>query len=341
MNNVKNFLMIKKVIVTGGCGFIGSHLVKLLLKKNFFVINIDKMAYSANYYNLKKIENKKNYRFFKININNQKSIIKILNKYKPEGLFNLAAETHVDRSIDNPENFITSNILGVYNLLESIRYYLKKNKLNFKMIHISTDEVYGDIKKNKKSKEDDPYKPSSPYSASKASADHLINSYIRTFKMPIIISKCCNNYGPNQFPEKIIPKIILNIKKNKILPIYAKGKNIREWIYVNDHCRALLELFKNGVVGESYNVGSGLILNNLKLTNIILKQYKIHFGKPGKKVKIKFVKDRPGHDFRYTLNFSKIMKKTKWRPLVSFPKGITETVKWYINNPGFFKSKNK
>ena len=167
--------MIKKVIVTGGCGFIGSHLVKLLLKKNFFVINIDKMAYSANYYNLKKIENKKNYRFFKININNQKSIIKILNKYKPEGLFNLAAETHVDRSIDNPENFITSNILGVYNLLESIRYYLKKNKRKFKMIHISTDEVYGDIKKNKKSKEDDPYKPSSPYSASKASADHLIN----------------------------------------------------------------------------------------------------------------------------------------------------------------------
>jgi len=204
----------KKFVVTGGSGFIGSNLVKFLLKKNYFVINIDKLSYSSNPYNLKKILKNKNYRFFKNDINNRSNIFKILNKYKPDGIFNLAAETHVDRSIDDPSNFIKSNILGVYNLLETLIKYSKKNKKKIKLVHISTDEVYGDIKKNKRSDENFPYEPSSPYSASKASADLLIKSYVRTYKLPVVISNCCNNYGPNQFPEKLIPKLIYNIINN-------------------------------------------------------------------------------------------------------------------------------
>ena len=191
----------KKIIVTGGSGFIGSNLVKFLLQKNYFVINIDKLSYSANPYNLKEVKKNKNYRFFKIDINNRKKVLKILNKFKPSGIFNLAAETHVDRSIDNPKSFIGSNILGVYNLLETIIKYLKNNKKKIKLIHISTDEVYGDINARKRSDEKFSYNPSSPYAATKASADHLIKSYVRTYKIPAVISNCCNNYGPNQFPE--------------------------------------------------------------------------------------------------------------------------------------------
>ena len=201
----------KKVIVTGGSGFIGSNLVKFLLKKNYFVINIDKLSYSANPYNLKELKKDKHYKFFRLDINNENQILKILNQFKPIGIFNLAAETHVDRSIDSPKNFIKSNILGVYHLLEALKKYLKKTKKIIKLIHVSTDEVYGDIKIGKRSNEKFSYNPSSPYSASKASADHLIKAFVRTYKLPIVISNCCNNYGPNQFPEKLIPKLIYNI----------------------------------------------------------------------------------------------------------------------------------
>ena len=246
----------KKVIVTGGMGFIGSNLVKFLLKKKYFVINIDKISYSANSYNVKNLNKNKNYVFCKIDLNNKQKIIKILNKYKPIGIFNLAAETHVDRSIDDPSPFINSNILGTFNLLETIKKYFKYKK-NFKIVHVSTDEVYGDIlNTKKKSKEYDRYYPSSPYSASKASADHLISAYVRTFRLPIVISNCCNNYGPNQHPEKLIPKVIYNLKRNINIPIYAKGLNSREWIYVEDHCEALFKIFKMGTVGENYNVGT-------------------------------------------------------------------------------------
>jgi dTDP-glucose 4,6-dehydratase len=200
----------KKIIVTGGSGFIGSNLVKLLLRKKYFVINIDNLSYSANPYNLKDVVNNKNYRFFKVDINNRKKILNILNKFKPEGIFNLAAETHVDRSIDDPKKFIHSNILGVFNLLQSVKKYLLSSKKKLRLIHISTDEVYGDIPEGKRSNENFPYDPSSPYSASKASADHLIKSFVRTYKLPLMISNCCNNYGPNQFPEKLIPKILEN-----------------------------------------------------------------------------------------------------------------------------------
>ena len=331
----------KKFVVTGGSGFIGSNLVKFLLKKNYFVINIDKLSYSANPYNLKEIIKNKKYKFFRLDINNQKQIYNILNHFKPNGIFNLAAETHVDRSIDNPTSFISSNILGVYNLLEVLKRYSKKNKKKIRFIHISTDEVYGDIKKQKKSDEKSSYNPSSPYSASKASADHLVKSFVRTYKMPVIISNCCNNYGPNQFPEKLIPKLIYNILNNQILPIYGTGKNSREWIHVYDHCEALLRIFNKGKIGESYNVGSNNNIENINITKKLLKIARKKLLIHSKKNKIKFVKDRPGHDFRYALNCSKILKKLGWKARISLNVGLAQTFDWYISNKTFFTSVSK
>ena len=326
----------KKVIVTGGAGFIGSNLVKYLLKKKYFVINIDKLSYSANPYNLKNLYKNKNYTFFKVDLNNKKKIVKILKKYKPEGIFNLAAETHVDRSIDKPENFIFSNILGTYNLLEAIVSYKKKIKL----IHVSTDEVYGDLIKGR-SDEKFPYNPSSPYSSSKASADHLIKAYVRTYKIQAIVTNCCNNYGPNQFPEKLIPKLIFNIINNRALPIYAKGKNSREWMHVQDHCDALLLVYLKGKVGESYNIGSSMNLKNIDIAKKLIKIAKDRTLKINKKVKIKFVKDRPGHDFRYALNNKKILNELGWKSKIPFHSGLSKTLDWYLNNKIFFKSVSK
>ena len=332
---------IKRFIVTGGSGFIGSNLVKFLLKKNYFVINIDKLSYSANPYNLKKISKNKKYKFFNADINNQSKIYNILQKFKPDGIFNLAAETHVDRSIDNPKIFMNSNILGVYNLLQVLSKYTKKNKKKIKLVHISTDEVYGDIKIGKRSDENFPYAPSSPYSASKASADFLIKSFVRTYKLPVVISNCCNNYGPNQFPEKLIPKLIYNIINNKPLPIYGKGKNSREWIHVKDHCEALLKIFYKGEVGESYNVGSNENINNVNLTKKLLSIVKNKSLKINNKVKVIFVKDRPGHDFRYALNSNKIKKKLGWKSKITLHEGLSQTFDWYLNNKSFFNSVSK
>jgi len=326
----------KKIVVTGGSGFIGSNLIKFLLKKKYFVINIDSLKYSANPYNTKNLNKNKNYVFFKLDLNNKNKIVKILKKYKPEGIFNLAAETHVDRSIDNPYNFIHSNILGTYNLLESILKYKKKIKL----VHISTDEVYGDVLVGR-SDEEYPYKPSSPYSSSKASSDHLVRAYIRTYKIPAIISNCCNNYGPNQFPEKLIPKLIFNIINNKPLPIYGKGKNSREWMHVQDHCEALLMIYIKGKIGESYNIGSGVNIKNIDIAKKLLRIAKKKSSKISKKVKIKFIKDRPGHDFRYALNNKKILKKLGWKTKISLHDGLLRTFNWYINNKNFFNSVSK
>ena len=329
---------IKKVIVTGGYGFIGSNLVKYLIKKNYFVVNIDKLSYSANLYNLKNI-NRNKYAFYKADIINKLLFEKILKKYKPSFVFNLAAETHVDRSIDSPEPFLKNNVNGVFNVLEAIRSHNKKINKKIKLIHVSTDEVYGDLNiKNKRADENYPYKPSSPYAASKAAADHLIKSYIRTYKFPAIISNCSNNYGPNQFPEKLIPKIIFNILNNKPIPIYAKGLNSREWIFVEDHCRALEILARKGKIGENYNIGSNIDLTNIKLTKIILEKMKKEIKYIGKKVKIIYVKDRPGHDFRYAINSKKIQKTLKWKPLTNLNKGISKTIYWYINNVKYFKT---
>jgi dTDP-glucose 4,6-dehydratase len=324
------------IIVTGGLGFIGSNLIKILNKKKFFVINIDKVSYASNFKNIP--ENIKNYKFYKEDINNKNFLIKILKKYNPTKIFNLAAETHVDRSIDGPRKFISSNITGVFNLLEAIRKYNKKLKL----IHISTDEVYGDIEKNCKSKETDSYNPSSPYSSSKAAGDLLIKSYVRTYNLQAIITNCCNNFGPNQYPEKLIPKIIYNVINQKPIPLYGAGKNIREWIYVKDHCNALIKISNKGIVGENYNIGSGKVLNNIEITKKIIFLFKKKYKDFLFKSYINFVKDRPGHDQRYCLDSTKIRTELKIKIKSNLDKKIEETIDWYKNRfeNNFFKNKN-
>ena len=329
----------KKIIVTGGSGFIGSNLINFLIKKKYFVINIDKLTYSSNRYD-SEIRNKTNYKLYKLDIANRLKLFKILKKYKPKAIFNLAAETHVDRSIDNPKTFIHSNIYGIFSVLETLRL-LKKRGVSPKLIHVSTDEVYGDIKKDLRSNEKNRYEPSSPYSASKAGADHLVKAYIRTYKINAVISNCCNNYGPYQFPEKLIPKMILNIFNNKELPVYAKGNNSREWLNVSDHCEALFMLYLKGKSGESYNIGSGINLKNIVLVKKLLKFCKFKKIKIGKKSKIIFVKDRPGHDFRYALNSKKIYNKLKWKAKIKIDNGLIETINWYFKNKNFFRNKSK
>tara|TARA_B100000963_G_C22592141_1_gene656045 strand:- start:809 stop:1822 length:1014 start_codon:yes stop_codon:yes gene_type:complete len=326
----------KKIIVTGGLGFIGSNLIELLIKKNYFVINIDKVTYSSNFYNVREFKSLKNYKFIKCSIGDKK-LHQILNKYKPSCIFNLAAETHVDRSIDNPTDFINSNIVDIYKLLNSFKNFANKHKC--KLIHISTDEVYGDILKGR-SNEKFPYNPSSPYAASKAASDHLVRSYVRTYKIPAIVTNCSNNYGPKQHPEKLIPKLIYNILNNKPLPIYGKGTNSREWIYVKDHCEALIKVFLKGKIGESYNIGSNKNLNNLQVCSQLLTISK-KLIKVGKNVKINFVKDRPGHDIRYALNSHKIIKTLGWKPKVNFLEGIKLTFDWYSKNKNYYKNLSK
>ena len=323
-----------KVVVTGGLGFIGSNLIKQLLKKKYYVINIDKVTYASNFYNTREYSKNKNYKFIKLSIGNSNKILSVLKKYRPKAIFNLAAETHVDRSIDGPKAFIDNNIMDVFNLLEALRKYSKIKK-NIKLIHISTDEVFGDVLTGR-SNENFKYKPSSPYAASKASSDHLVNSYVRTYKIDSIVTNCSNNFGPRQHPEKLIPKLIYNIINNKPLPIYGNGKNSREWIYVDDHCEALIKVFERGKVGEFYNIGSNKNLNNLQITKELLKLSKSIMN-VGSKVKIKFVKDRPGHDLRYALDSRKIKKKLYWRPKTSFKDGLKKTFLWYLNNIGYYK----
>ena len=325
--------MNKNIIVTGGLGFIGSNLIDLLISKKYSVINLDKVSYSSNFYNLKEHKNNTKYKFIKCDLNSKK-ISNILLKYKPICIFNLAAETHVDRSIDGPKNFINSNVLGTFNLLEAFKTF--STKYNSKLIHISTDEVYGDILKGR-SDEKYSYKPSSPYAASKAASDHLVYSYIRTYKIPAVITNCSNNYGPKQHPEKLIPKLIYNIINNKELPIYGKGKNSREWLHVKDHCMALFKIFEKGKIGEFYNIGSNKNLNNIQITKALIKIAK-NFITIGPKVKIKYVTDRPGHDQRYALNSNKIKKKLKWKPQIKFDNGLKETFLWYLNNKKYYSS---
>ena len=328
--------MNKNIIVTGGLGFIGSNLIDLLISKKYSVINLDKVSYSSNFYNLKEYKNHTKYRFIKCDLNSKK-ILSILMKYKPICIFNLAAETHVDRSIDGPKNFIYSNVLGTFNLLEAFKIFSSKH--NSKLVHISTDEVYGDVLKGR-SDENFSYKPSSPYAASKAASDHLVYSYIRTYKIPALISNCSNNYGPKQHPEKLIPKLIYNIINNKELPIYGRGKNSREWLHVKDHCMALFKIFEKGKIGEFYNIGSNKNLNNIQITKALLKIAK-NFIYIGNNVKIKYIADRPGHDKRYALNSNKIKKRLNWKPQIKFDDGLKETFLWYLNNKKYYSSLTK
>ena len=325
----------KKIIVTGGLGFIGSNLIKILIKQNYNVLNLDKISYASNFYNVREVNKHKNYKFYKCNLLEKKKLEKIINNYKPDVIFNLAAETHVDRSIDNPSVFIDSNIVGIYNLLEVFRKYTKTKRS--KLIHISTDEVYGDIAKGR-TNEKYPYNPSSPYAASKASSDHLVYSYFRTYDLPVIITNCSNNYGPRQHPEKLIPKLIYNLIMKKNLPIYGNGTNSREWIYVDDHCEALISICKKGKIGEFYNIGSNINVKNIDIAKTLIK---ISKPKINLHSKIVFIKDRPGHDFRYALDSKKIRKEIKWKPKINFKTGIEKTLKWYLENLNYYKNLSK
>ncbi len=328
----------QKILVTGGLGFIGSNLVNELLKRKYFVINIDKISYSSNFYNTKEFIKNKNYKFLKVDLNEKNKILTILKKYKPSGIFNLAAETHVDRSIENSKQFINSNILGVYSLLEAFKIF-SKNKKKTKLIHVSTDEVYGDVLKGR-SDEKYRYNPSSPYAATKASSDHLVQAYVKTFNINAIVTNCSNNYGPKQHPEKLIPKLIYNIINNRSLPIYGKGINSREWIYVKDHCEALIRIFHRGKTGEFYNIGSNINCNNILIANNLIKIAKKKIAL-GSNVKIKFVKDRPGHDIRYALNSNKVFKKLKWKAKINLSRGLEYTFDWYLKNALYFSKFSK
>ena len=328
------------IIVTGGAGFIGSNFILRWLEKfDEDILNIDNLSYAADLNNLKDIEHNLNYSFKKLNIQNQDEITTLILESKPRAILNFAAESHVDRSIEGPENFINSNIVGTYSLLEaSLQYWNslgEKEKDNFRFFHISTDEVFGSLNmSDEKSTEESPYRPNSPYSASKAASDHLVRAWHHTFELPTLISNCTNNYGPHQHQEKLIPLIITNALENKNLPIYGDGKNIRDWLYVEDHCEAIIKILEDGKPGETYNIGGNCEKNNLEVVSEICKildSIKPKEDGSSYKEQIEFVKDRPGHDFRYSLNTSKIKKDFNWKPKESFSSGLEKTVQWYLD----------
>ena len=307
------------ILVTGGLGFIGSNFILHLLKKHpkNKITNLDARLFGSNKKNLETVEKSKNYKYVFGNIRNEKIVNRLISKN--DWVINFAAESHVDRSINNPKPFINSNILGVYNILEAIRKYDKK------LIHISTDEVFGSLKKGSAS-ENYPFNPSSPYASSKASAELLINSYNKTYGIDVNITRCTNNFGPRQFPEKLIPKVIVLAYNNKKIPIYGTGKNIRDWIYVLDHCDAIIQVMNKGKHGKSYNISADNEINNIKIVKKILKI----LGKSEKL--IEYIQDRPGHDYRYSLNSKKIQRELGWKPKYDFDMGLEKTVNWYLNN---------
>ena len=325
----------KNILITGGAGFIGSHLVIQLVKKypNYKIINIDSLTYASNLKNLEEVQNFKNYFFEKIDIRDKKSISQILIKYEIDNIIHLAAESHVDNSINSPLEFAETNVLGTLNLLDSARNYWNNNFKEKCFYHISTDEVYGSLGKEGSFSETTRYDPRSPYSASKASSDHFVKAYFHTYKLPIIISNCSNNYGPNQHIEKLIPLMINKIFNNEKLPIYGDGNNIRDWLYVKDHVDAIDLILHKGKKGETYNVGGGNELSNMELINklILLMDKTLRRSSGYSKKLISFIKDRKGHDFRYSIDFSKLKNELGWSPKTSFEKGLEITVESYLN----------
>ena len=330
-----------RILVTGGAGFIGSNFIKLLFSKyqEIEVANLDKLTYAGNLDSLKEVDKKNNYRFVFGDIKDKDVVAKLLNDFRPNVIVNFAAESHVDRSIDSPEEFILTNINGTFNLLELARGYFVdlecSEKEKFKFMQVSTDEVYGSLGETGYFTENTPYMPNSPYSASKAAADHLARAYYHTYGLPTIITNCSNNYGSNQFPEKLIPLIILNALEGKKLPIYGDGSNIRDWLYVEDHCEALCVIMDKGRAGEKYNIGGNNEKTNISIVREIcslLDTIKPKNGGGSYQEQIVFVKDRPGHDFRYAIDASKIHEELQWEPKETFTTGVRKTVKWYLEN---------
>ncbi|RLD63208.1 MAG: dTDP-glucose 4,6-dehydratase [Bacteroidetes bacterium] len=328
--------MSKTILITGGAGFIGSHVVRLFVNKysDYKVVNLDKLTYAGNLENLSDIDKKENYQFVKGDITDSKFIDTLFQEYQFDGVIHLAAESHVDRSILNPMEFINTNIIGTVNLLNAARNIWKENAKDNLFYHISTDEVYGALGSEGLFTEETSYDPKSPYSASKASSDHLVRAYFNTYKLPVVISNCSNNYGPNQFPEKLIPLAINNIKNSKPIPIYGKGENIRDWLYVEDHAKAIDIIFHKGEVGHTYNIGGNNEWTNIDLIHQLCKIMDNRLKRePGTSEKlITFVKDRAGHDLRYAIDSSKLQKELGWKHSVFFKEGLEQTVDWYLDN---------
>lgn len=331
----------RKILITGGAGFIGSHVVRLFVNKypDYLIFNLDKLTYAGNLENLKDIEMSPNYRFERGDITDAEYINDLFRQMHFDGVIHLAAESHVDRSIENPMQFILTNVIGTVNLLNAAKEIWKDNTEGKRFHHVSTDEVYGSLGEQGFFTESTPYNPQSPYSASKASSDHFVRAYINTYHFPAVITNCSNNYGPNQFPEKLIPLFINNIKKGKPLPVYGDGNYTRDWLYVEDHARAIDIVFHHGKNGETYNIGGWNEWKNIDLVRLLCRLMDRELGNSeGTAEKlITFVKDRPGHDKRYAIDATKINRELGWKPTLQFEEGLLKTIRWYLANEEWLK----